>query len=195
MRRSLGVPDGAFLVLAVGRQDHLKAHTDLIAAFDLLVQRLPSAWLVVAGREGMASDQLRNALANRPEAARHTLLLGHRDDVRDLMVTADVLAISSVLEGTAGAALEAMGEGLPVVATESAGVRGLLIDEVNSLLAPIGDADCLARQLERISSDPALRQRLSETGRRQAMDEFSLDVVADSMAVWYQSVVDEERSR
>jgi glycosyltransferase involved in cell wall biosynthesis len=111
------------------------------------------------------------------------------------MAAADVLAISSVLEGTAGAALEAMAEGLPVVATESAGVRGVLVDEVNCLLAPIGDTGRLAAQLERVATDPELRRGLAATGRDWASGQFSLDVVADSMTAWYRSLVDGARRR
>jgi glycosyltransferase involved in cell wall biosynthesis len=191
MRRSLALPNDAFLVLAVGRHDHLKAHAELVVAFDALAERMPSAWLVIAGREGRASARLRDALATHPLAARRTLVLGHRDDVRDLMLAADVLAISSVLEGTAGVAIEAMAEGLPVVATESAGVRGVLVDDVNCLLAPIGDAQIFAQQLERIATEPGLRARLSETGRARAAEEFSLDVAADAMVAWYRGLLDD----
>ena len=135
VRADLGVAD-AQVVLAVGRQEHQKRQVDLIAAVDALLDRVPRVRVLIAGRPGNATPALEHALAVHPRVAAVTTLLGHRLDVPDLLCAADVLAIPSAYEGTAGAALEAMALRCPVVCADVEGVRGILRDGVNALLVP-----------------------------------------------------------
>ncbi len=90
-----------------------------------------------------------------------------------------VLALPSLVEGFPLALLEAMACGLAVVAADaSAGVRELVADEVSGLLAVRGDAEDLARQLERVMSDEVLRRSLGD-GARVAAERYRLDVILE----------------
>jgi glycosyltransferase involved in cell wall biosynthesis len=66
--------------------------------------------------------------------------------------------------------VEALALGLPVVASDLPSTRELLRHEENALLAPPGDAQALARALERLCRDRALARRLSQAGRQTAQD-------------------------
>ena len=65
-------------------------------------------------------------------------------------------------EGLPQVLFEAFAAGLPVVATEVGGVPAAVGDA--ALLVPPGDAEAPARALDRIATDPALRERLTEAG-------------------------------
>ena len=82
-----------------------------------------------------------------------------------------VLALSSRTEGTPMVLLEAMRASVPIVACAVGGVPDMIEDGVNGLLAPPGDADMLAKQIERLLADADFAGRLAAAGHlRQARD-------------------------
>lgn len=83
-----------------------------------------------------------------------------RDEVRELLESADVFVAPATRESFGIAALEARCAGLPVLAMSSGGVREFVRHEVEGLLCE--DDDQLALSLARITRDEALRRRLHD---------------------------------
>lgn len=189
VRRALGIDEHVPVVLAVGRHEYQKAHADLIRAAELLLTGTPDLRVLIAGPEGNATSELRRALDERPDLDRKVFVLGHRDDVADLMVAADVLAMSSHWEGTAGATLEAMALRCPVVSTDVAGLRGVLVDNRTALLVPTGEPARLADALHRVLTDPVLADRLRDAGEAEFEARFTLDRSADALVRMYRDMV------
>lgn len=188
-RAALGISGSTKVVLAVGRQEHQKAHADLVAAIPHLLPDVPELSVLIAGREGTASTALRAAVAATPAAAGVVSLLGHRHDVPDLLCAADVLVIPSLYEGTAGAALEAMALRCPVVCTDLAGVRGVLADQVNALLVPVGDPGAMAAALAQVLTDGGLAERLRSAGLADFEERFTIEHAARAMVGLYEDVL------
>lgn len=195
VRTRLGVSANDPLVVAVGRQEHQKAHVDLIAAVDQLVRIVPDVKVLIAGREGNASQAIAAALDSHPTAAAAIELLGHRHDVPDLLCAADVLVIPSLYEGTAGVAIEAMALRCPVVCTDLSGVRGVLAHESNALLVPVSDATAMATALARVLADQELASRLREAGLQDFEQRFTIDVAATNMEQFYADVIAHGRKK
>jgi glycosyltransferase involved in cell wall biosynthesis len=107
-------------------------------------------------------------------------LLGERDDVPELLATADVFVLSSHSEGLPLSILEAMATGLPVVASNVGGVSEVVVEGDTGLLVPPGDAQSLAAAIERLLEDPVLRRRLGEAGRIRAAEHFDLAAVHEA---------------
>ena len=102
VRAGLGLPDDAPVVLNVARQDQQKSQALLVEAFAEVVAEQPGAVLLIAGREGNATADIRAAVrATSMEGS--VTLLGHRTDVPDLLAAADVFTLPSVSEGFGGA--------------------------------------------------------------------------------------------
>lgn len=90
--------------------------------------------------------------------------------VRAWIRAAHVLVLPSRSEGRGLVLAEAMAEGLPVVASDIPGPRELVIPDRTGLLFPPGNAAALAQCLLRLS-DPGLRRRLGEAGRRLVVEQ------------------------
>ena len=75
---------------------------------------------------------------------------------------------------------EAMHQGRPVIASDAVGAvaGGLVLDGVNGLVIPAGDASALAAAMQRLLSDDALRSTLGEAARG-AVAAYSYDAMAD----------------
>jgi glycosyltransferase involved in cell wall biosynthesis len=109
--------------------------------------------------------------------------LGFRSDVPELMASMDVVAHTSIVAEPFGrVVVEAMMCGRPVVATRGGGVAEIIRDGETGLLVPPGDASALAAALGTILSDPALAQRLGQSGREDVSDRFSLQETCRSVS-------------
>lgn len=188
LRFELGVPDGAPLVLNLARQDQQKGQIDLVNAMRLLLDTRPETVVVIAGKPGTASSGLRQVLEDHPQLRDHVRLIGHRDDAEVLLKAADALVISSRYEGTAGAALEAMAAGTPIVSTRLTGLAGILVDGENAVLTASNDPGGIAQAIERLLSDPDLVRRIVAGARRDFGERFTLEASADKMARLYREL-------
>jgi glycosyltransferase involved in cell wall biosynthesis len=89
-----------------------------------------------------------------------------RSEVQDAFLRADLFVHPSLAEGCPIASLEALACGLPIVATPNAGT--VIADGEAGFLVPIRDAEALADRIERLVTDRALRQQMSNAAREQA---------------------------
>ena len=92
-----------------------------------------------------------------------------------LLQMADVFALPSLWEGLPIALLEAMGAGLPVIATRVEGVEEMIVDGENGLLVQPADGESLKTGLLRMLAQPDLRVNLGTAGRALVESSFSLD--------------------
>lgn len=174
-------------VLTAGRQEFQKDHVTLVEAVARLGVSHPELHLLVAGRDGNASTDL-DAAIERTGSARRVHRLGHRADIAELLCAADVFALSSRYEGTAGAVLEAFALEAPVVATDLDGTRGLVVDGENALTVPVADPAALAAAIVATLAEPEAARRRTDAARALFLDRFTLDRSADAMADLYRAV-------
>jgi glycosyltransferase-like protein len=175
-RAGAGLRDGQRAILAVGGIEPRKGSLTLVDAFArvrALVGHLDPL-LVVAG--GATLFDYRDE-ADRFHARVAQLGVGHRvrttgpvedHELERLYRACDVLAFPSVKEGFGLVALEALASGLPLVASDLPAFAGFLRDGDNALLAPVGDAEALARAIASVAADDALAARLRRAGLRTA---------------------------
>ena len=115
--------------------------------------------------------------------------LGERLDARALIGALDVLAVTSITDGSPLVVLEAMAAGVPVVASAVGGIPHQLRHEAEGLLVRPGDPDALAGALARLIQDERGRRRFGEAARRRAAREFSHAALVACMDAIYRSVV------
>lgn len=177
VRAELGLDEGDFAVLVVGVIRGVKRHEIALKALKELLAAVPSAQMVLAGEGPMRPDMER--LARELGIAERVHFLGHRDDVPDLMAAADVLLLTSRSEGVPQAVTQALGLGLPVVATKVGGVPELIEHERTGLLIPPESPKAAAEALARVARDRNWAARLGQAGREHALAHFSLEAMLD----------------
>lgn len=186
-RSRLGLADDDEVVVTVGRQEYQKGHVTLLRALALLAPDRPRLVLLLAGRRGHASDEI-DRLAGAHPLGERVRLLGHREDVPELLAAADVFAFPSVYEGLGGAAIEALALGLPIVASDLPALREILAPGLDAFLVPPGDTGELAGAIVRCLDDPALRRELGTRGRRVFEERFTLRRSVEGMVALYEQV-------
>jgi glycosyltransferase involved in cell wall biosynthesis len=172
-------------VLAVGRQEFQKGQIFLIEAIAELRQQRKHLRLLIAGREGNATSQLKVA-TQRLGLGNHVSLLGHRTDIGDLLAAADVFCFPSVYEGFGGAAIEAMAVGTPIVASDLPALREVMGD--TAIFVPSQSAQALARGIRDLLEKPSLGRSLASAAKVRVTQRYSLDHIAGEMAGLYREV-------
>jgi glycosyltransferase involved in cell wall biosynthesis len=172
VRARLGIPPDGEVVTVVGQLIDFKGLNYLIDAVDLLRARPLTVLMAGAGdrRDALAAQARRLGLEDRVR------LLGKRDDVQALLAASDLFVCPSVWDEALGnVILEAMGTGLPVVASRVGGIPEVVRDGETGLLVPPRDAAALAGAIASLLDDPARRQAMGRAGRRVVEEDFSME--------------------
>ena len=182
---ALGLSKDTAVIGTVARLVQRKGIDVLLRAFGLVRHR-HRVHLIVVG-DGALGEELR-ALAHELGIEDSISWLGFQPDPVKWLEAMDVFAFPSRLEGVPNAVLEAMGVGLPIVATSIGGVTDLLEEGSTGFLIPPDDPDALAAALDRLLSDASLRADLGSNARSRAVEVFSLADAVTRLVNFYVSV-------
>jgi glycosyltransferase involved in cell wall biosynthesis len=174
LREELGIGQ-AFPVLGyVGRIMPEKDLETWLRAAALVTQKYPQAQFVLVGegRDGETLQQLRE-LAGTLGIAERVHFPGYREHLLPVYATFDLFVLSSVREGLPNSILEAMALGLPVVTTDVAGAKELVIDRQTGLVVPQRDVYGLAQAILTVADNDRLRWRMGRSGRQRVEREFA----------------------
>jgi glycosyltransferase involved in cell wall biosynthesis len=160
--------DGPSLrVLAVGNLIRLKG-------FDVLIEAVARAHCRDQVRVCIVGDGIEEEALHALAAARGVSAcfeFAGRLPVVEMpsrFADADVFVLSSYSEGRPNVVVEALASGLPVIATDLEGVRGMVVDGDTGWLIPAGNADRLAAALDQANADRAELRRRGERARELA---------------------------
>jgi glycosyltransferase involved in cell wall biosynthesis len=117
-------------------------------------------------------------------------LTGYRDDIPSVLAASDMLVLPSFREGTPRVITEAMASGLPVIATNIAGIPEQVVEGENGYLIPTGDSAALADRLERLLEDPELREEMGMCGLERA-EQFSAETMVKNLDQLYKELLSE----
>jgi glycosyltransferase involved in cell wall biosynthesis len=173
VRNELSVNGNDIFLLSVGRLRYQKGHDILLRALPKVLEKFPNAMLLIAG-EGVLRQELQ-AEADRLQISKQVQLLGVRDDIYILMTLADLFLFPSRFEGMPNALLEAMGYGLPVIATAVQGVDEIIRDGENGIIVPLDDPVAVSNAILRLLNDPDERQRLGKAAQGTIEKEYTLN--------------------
>ena len=188
-RRAIGVGDEELVIGFVGRLVGQKAADVLLRAFSRVSANVPAARLAMVG-SGPLLESLQQ-LALTLCISEKVIWLGECD-ARPIYPAFDLFAIASRKEGLPYVVLEAMAAGLPVVATDSAGVEILIENGVNGAVVGLGDVDRFADALLSIVRDAELRSRYGQASQQKARL-FTIDrMVNQTLAAYHAALATAE---
>ncbi len=114
-------------------------------------------------------------------------LLGHRDDVDQLMANSQIFILISHWEGFPLTILEAMRAKLPVIASNVGGVGETIIDDETGYL--VNSKDELVERLKLLITDPNKRMEIGNQGRARYKKNFTLEVQLEKTFTIYNELL------
>jgi glycosyltransferase involved in cell wall biosynthesis len=168
LRRRIGIPPDAPLLIFVGRLDQQKDPLLLIESLKLSVAAKPNLHLAILG-DGVLRSRVQEVARDHGLAAQvHFLGVQPPLEIAETLRGADLYVLCSAYEGMPIAMLEALATGLPVVTTDVGEVRLVVQDGINGQISaardPASFADAILRGLSRaeIMRGAACKQAVSK---------------------------------
>lgn len=142
-------------IVSSGRLVAGKGFDVLIESFASVAEQIPGWTLHIYG-EGPAEESLQN-LIRIFDLEERVFLEGQTEDIEASLREASFFVLSSKAEGLPMSLIEAQSCGLPCVSTDCApGIREILTEYEDSLIAPVGDIHLLGRHMKRLADHPEL---------------------------------------
>jgi glycosyltransferase involved in cell wall biosynthesis len=178
-RARLGLPQDRLIIGIVATIRRWKGHVYLVDALADLPQRDQTLLLIVG--DGPSRHLVEERIA-RHGLSGSVRMVGQQSDVAPWLQAMDVFVLPSYAnEGVPQSIMQAMSCGLPVVSTHVGSVDEAVAHEKTGLLVAPQDAAALGAALAAILTDPPLRRRMGEEGRRVAAANFTFSQMIDRM--------------
>lgn len=173
LRRDLGVPSDAWVLLASGRFVEVKGHRYLLAALARLPREIggrPLRLLLLG--DGVLAAPLR-AQAEQAGVGERILWAGWQVDPAPYYQLADLVVFPSLEQEALGnVVLEAWALGRPLVTTRFRGAQEIARHGEDAWCVPCADEAALAEGIRQVLLDRGLADELVEGGRRRAQEDF-----------------------
>ncbi len=193
-----GFSQDTWIGLVLAGFDPCKDHETFVAAADLACAEEPRLRFLLAGADTLP-DQGRireiKALVSEAGLNDRVQFLGHREDVGRLLRGSDILISSSKQEALGGALIEAIGYGVPIVATDTGGTAEIAPDGHCSLLVERGDFKAMAKRIVALVRNKTKREEFSRNARARFADLFTVEQCCERTAAFFDEVIGACRRR
>lgn len=176
----VGYPSEAKKFLHVGRFMTAKNHKNLIEGFVKAKKTCPSIELFMYGEGPLQSEIMQ--LVEKYEAASYIHYCGISSDIYSIMHGMNVFLLPSLWEGFPMTLVEAMGTGMPIIASNVGGIPNMLKNNHSALLIE-PNSESITESIVAMYNDSSLRERLG----RNALED-SAKFSSKGMALSYLKV-------
>lgn len=191
LRCRAGVAPQSPVVGFVGRLTPAKGPDVLLKAAAHLLVRIPDLQVFLVGSAIEGSDYLAalQRMAVELGLAGHVHFFGYLPDAARYGREFDIQVVASVAEPFGLVTLEAMANGVPVIATAAGGSSEIVRDGVEGFLVPPTDWAALANRLECLLASPGLRREMGYRGQTSYRCRFTVDrMIAETASVYRQAL-------
>jgi glycosyltransferase involved in cell wall biosynthesis len=189
IRREFGIPDDALVVGKIARLFPLKGHDQLLDAAPTVLQHHPNVRFFLVG-DGILYDHLRQRAREMGILDKFVFAgLIDRERVPQMLAAMDVLVHTSLREGLARVLPQALAMGKPCVSFDIDGAPEVVIPGKTGYLVKAGDIAGLSDAISGLLSDPQLRARMGEEGRRLVDPAFRAETMVRQISDVYQQLI------
>jgi glycosyltransferase involved in cell wall biosynthesis len=187
LRQELGLTPETALVGMISVLRSWKGHATLLDAAGQILEKAKKPVRFVIAGDGPGRVEIEEKIAQSPWRQNITLL-GHRNDVPNLLASLDVLVLPSYAhEGIPQIILQAQAAARAVVATTVGGIPEVVEDGVTGFLVPPRNPKALAEKIEELLDNPALRSRLGRAARAKVEKQHGLDAMGERLLALYEA--------
>ncbi|MDD4332947.1 MAG: glycosyltransferase family 4 protein [Patescibacteria group bacterium] len=177
-KKSLNFSENDKLIITTSRLTRKNGLDSLVRS--LSMTRINPKLLILG--EGEEEENLKK-IARELKIENSIYFLGYQkhDDLVKYLWASDLFVRPSLSEGLGNSFLEAMAAGLPIIGTPVGGIPDFLVDGETGLFCEPNNPEDLARKIDRVFSDDALRQLLVKNGKELVVKNYDWDKIARKM--------------
>jgi N-acetyl-alpha-D-glucosaminyl L-malate synthase BshA len=180
------VRGGGKTIVHISNFRPVKRVGDVVQVFRRVHEQLPSRLILIGDgpERGRIEREVReNGLSS------HVCFLGKQESFADVLRNCDVFLLPSESESFGLAALEALSSGVPVIASNIAGIPELVTHGEVGYLSEVGDIDDMAANTIRLLTDKDTHGELSRAARERAIGCFARSKIVDQYEDYYYQVL------
>jgi glycosyltransferase involved in cell wall biosynthesis len=197
-REKYKLDDDTVAVGIMGRLVPIKNHALFLNAFKQVKEKAPvniKAFIMGDGelKQSLINQCVENGLSlstiENPNPSASVIFTSWITDTDVAMAGMDVIALSSLNEGTPVSLIEAQAAGKPIISTITGGIENVVIPGETALLSPVNDMEAFSGNLYALVSDRPLRENISQKGRDFVSKNFSHIALAENMGNLYKKLL------
>lgn len=181
-----------FIVAIIARLDYQKGIDILIEVVQKVIEKRQDIQFVVVG-DGNLRDKVKQ-WTEKAGIKAHLKFEGHSDKPYLYLLSADLFLLTSRWEALPITIAEAFQAGLPVVATNTGGVKELVSPDVG-FVEEVGDIDALSKSILKIFENDELRKKMSQQTLKLSSEErFSIPCMHEIYEKIYLEILNEKNN-
>ena len=203
-RTEFELDDDTVAIGIIGRLVPIKNHSLFLKGLKYVLDNTSvkvKAFIVGDGESRAAIQQMANSLGIKytkqtdlvhPDPL---IFTSWRTDVDTIFAGLDIIALTSLNEGTPVSLIEAQAAGKPIVSTRVGGIADVVLENKTALLSEITDEKTFSENLLLLVNDSSLRRKFSNTGKDYVISKFSYHRLVDDMSGLYHDLLDKKNHR
>jgi len=188
LSHSLGLEENTFIMGFVGRLTKDKGIEELISSFKSLQEKYSDIKLLILGRienqAGVSMDLEHELISNSG-----ILYLGFVEKPELYYYLMDVLIFPTYREGFGNVSIQAQAAGTPVIVSDVTGAKDTIINNETGFLVPVKSVKALVESVEKLKSNPELRQILSDNAKEFVRQNFDSKIVWEEINKLYKDLL------
>ncbi len=202
-RTEFGLDDDTVAIGIIGRLVPVKNHSLFLKGLHYVLNNSSinvKAFIIGDGEsrsgiEKMASDLgIKFSRHTDPEHLYPLVLTSWRTDVDAICAGLDIIALTSLNEGTPVSLIEAQAAGKPIVSTRVGGIADVVMENQTALLSAITDEEAFSKNLLKLVNDASLRHQFSNTGKDYVIERFSYHRLIKDMDSLYRDLLERKKN-
>jgi glycosyltransferase involved in cell wall biosynthesis len=201
-RSAYGLQENDIAVVITGRLVPIKNHSLILQALSAARKETGQhivGFIVGDGEMRTAIEQKARELGfsfsgkDSRENGEDLVFTSWRTDIDTINAGADIIALTSLNEGTPVSLIEASAAGCPVVSTRVGGVESVVLEGKTGYLVESGDVDAFANRIVRLAENPELRNQLGQAGAEHVRSKFAYQRLVSDMAALYHELLEKKQ--
>lgn len=199
-RDEFNLEDDAIAIGIIGRLVPVKNHNLFLEGINHVLSKTSKkikAFIIGDGETRQALErkagQLNISFSNNHNTNASLIFTSWRNDIDVINAGLDVIALTSLNEGTPVSLIEAQAAGKPIVSTRVGGISDIVLENETALLSKTNDTAAFQQNLLQLVENDELRNSLSKKGAAYVQSKFSVERLASDMASLYYELLDKSK--
>ena len=198
-RRLHNINDDEVAIVITGRVVPIKNHDLFVDAVKYVSERTTKKIKIFVVGDGENMEALQQKItdtgfdwAYKPTEPANALfsLLSWRKDIDVINAGVDIVALTSLNEGTPVSIIEAQASSKPIISTNVGGVSDIVIPNQTAYLAESGNVEDFGEKLLQLVESEELRQKFSQQGREHVLEKFHYQRLVNEMSALYRRLLE-----
>lgn len=203
-RTEYGLDDETVAIGIIGRLVPVKNHSLFLTALKYVLNNSSvkaKAFIIGDGESRASIEKLATTLDMK--FSQHTdnehlyplVFTSWRTDVDTICAGLDIIALTSLNEGTPVSLIEAQAAGKPIVSTRVGGITDVVLENKTALLSDISDEKAYCNNLLQLVNDVSMRKKFSNAGQEYVLSKFGYQRLVADMSNLYRDLLDKKNHK